>query len=112
MTRRDFYKEQELKNTSPIQSRVNSISDVFKSSTDMDIENNINEGNGAREVDARKDRVRSYMKKGKGEIKMMMSTLLKTKGQLEEGYQNVTYLAERESLAGKTGVRGHKSFYQ
>lgn len=52
------------------------------------------------------------MKKGKGEIKMMMSTLLKTKGQLEEGYQNVTYLAERESLAGKTGVKGHKSFYQ
>lgn len=41
----------------------------------------------------RRDRVRSYMKKGKGEIKMMMSTLLKTKGQLEEGYQNVTYIA-------------------
>lgn len=88
---------------------MNSISDVFRESTDIDLENNINEAN---EANMRRERVKSYMKKGKGEIKMMMSTLLKTKGQLEEGYHNVTYLADRESLGGKTGIKGHKSFYQ
>ena len=51
------------------------------------------------------------MKKDKKELKMMMSTLLKVKGQLEEGHQNVTYIGERASM-GRQSNKGSKSFYQ
>jgi len=50
------------------------------------------------------------MKKDKQELKLMVSTLLRAKGQLEAGGQNLSYIQERSTHRSSFGPAANRTY--